>query len=459
MTRLVLALGFGLALPAAAAGQTSLLARGVPAGQATSGPLALTLAEAVDRGLKQNLGVIVQEQQVRQAGSARLQALSELLPHLSGSVRETQQVVNLAAFGFTGFGDFELPSLVGPFNVFDARLAVSTPVVDVAGWQHLREESSLDAASRADYRQVRDTVVLAVGNLYLMTVADDARVAGADAQVATADALVKLASDQHDAGLVPQIDVVRQQVQLQSARAAQIEARTSLSSHKLQLARAIGLPAGQAFTLTTASTFLAAETPTLDAATAEAAAHRPDLIAARARVDAARAARRSAAAGRLPTLHVDADVGTLGNTASTAERTYSVGANVHVPIFSGGHDRAEVQKTDAVLRQREAELADLENGIHYDVSQALLEVEAAAARVDVASSARDLARDELTQAQDRFRAGVANTVELVQAQEAVARASELYIASVYAHTIAKAGLARAMGEVETRFVTLVGGQQ
>ena len=110
-------------------------------------------------------------------------------------------------------------------------------------------------------------------------------------------------------------------------------------------------------------------------------------------------------------------------------------------------------------RQREAELADLENGLRYDVESALLTLQSAASAVTVAQSAQTLAQSELTQAQDRFSAGVGDTVELVQAQEAVARASEQYIASVYAHTIAKAGLARAMGSVEERFLALVGGQQ
>jgi outer membrane protein TolC len=191
----------------------------------------------------------------------------------------------------------------------------------------------------------------------------------------------------------------------------------------------------------------------------EAATHRPDLASARARVEAAKASRRSASAGSLPSLHVDADVGAIGNEASSSDTTYTVAAAVHVPIFNGGKTRADVQRADADLRQREAELADLENGLRYDVESALLTLQSAASAVTVAQSAQTLAQSELTQAQDRFSAGVGDTVELVQAQEAVARASEQYIASVYAHTIAKAGLARAMGSVEERFLALVGGQQ
>ncbi len=460
MTRMLGMMTMGLLMPAlAGAGQTSPFAGGVPSGQVTTAPLQLSLSDAIKRGLEHNLGVILEEQQVRTSGSNRLQALAELLPHVSGNVRETRQVVSLAAFGFTGFGDFVLPTLVGPFNVFDARVALSTPIVDVAAWQRLRAAGASESAARADYRQARETVVLAIGNLYLMALADQARVASADAQVATAESLVRLADDRHAAGLVPQIDVVRQQVQLQGARSQQISAKVTLANRKLQMARAIGLPAGQAFELSTTSAFVASQVPGLDEALKEAEDHRPEVLSARARLEAARAARKAAVAGSLPSLHVDADVGAIGNTTGSAEPTYALAASLRVPIFAGGQRRADVQRADAELRQREAEVADLENGLHYEIQSALLTLDAAAASVDVATSAATLAKDELAQAQDRFTAGVAGTVEVVQAQEAVARASEQYIASVYQHTVAKAGLARAMGDAESRFLALVGGQQ
>jgi len=460
MMRILGTIAAGLLIPAlAGAGQTSSFSGGVPAGQVTNETVHLSLSDAISRGLEHNLGVILEEQRVRSSGSSRLLALSELVPHLSGNIRESRQVVNLAAFGFTGFDGIEIPSLVGPFNVFDARLALSTPIVDIAGWQRLHAATASESAARADYRQARETVVLAVGNLYLLALADQARVASADAQVATADSLVRLANDRHSSGLVPQIDVVRQQVQLQGARAQQISANAALGNRKLQLARAIGLPAGQAFDLTTTSAFVASQTPGFDDALKSAEAHRPEVVSARARVEAAKAGRKAAAAGALPSLHLDADVGAMGNTTGSAQPTYTIAAALRVPIFAGGQRRAEVQQADAELRQREGELADLENGLHYEIESALLTLNAAAAGVDVATSAASLSRDELTQAQDRFTAGVAGTVEVVQAQEAVARASEQYIASVYAHTIAKAGLARAMGDAETRFLALVGGQQ
>jgi outer membrane protein TolC len=183
------------------------------------------------------------------------------------------------------------------------------------------------------------------------------------------------------------------------------------------------------------------------------------LQQARARVDAARADHQAATRSALPTLRVDGDVGAIGLTAASADRTYSVAASVHVPIYEGGKTQARNAITDAQVKQREAELADLEAGVQFDVRTALLDVRAAEAAVEVARSGEALAREELAQAQDRFRAGVASTVEVTRAQDAVARASEQFIASVYTHYTAKAELANALGDVEHRYLQFIKGQQ
>jgi outer membrane protein TolC len=456
LTHAALVLAFAAAPATAQPPAPGLQLRGVPAGEASAATVTLTLADAIHRGLEQNLAVIVQEQQLRGTESARLAALGQLLPHVSGSIRRSDQTLSTAAFGFTLPG---LPTVIGPFGLFDARVGVSTPLFDARAIAGLRAGTALVRAGQADVRDIRETIVLAVGTLYLQVQADGARVESAQAQLATAEALVALADDQRRAGLVAGVDVVRQQVQLQSARARLIVAQNALAKRQLALARAIGLPAGQAFTLGDRARFTPAPPMTIDQAVAEAAQHRADVRAAVARVEAARFARTAETAGALPSVHLDADVGAIGNHASDLERTYTVAATVHVPIFEGGERRARIQRADSELRQREAELADLQGGLRFDVEGALLDVAAAEAGVQVSDSARTLSQQELDQAQDRFRAGVASTLELVQAQESVANASDAYIVSVYAHAVAKGALARAIGNVEQSFVALVGGQQ
>jgi outer membrane protein TolC len=417
--------------------------------------LHLSLADAVSRGLAHNLAIIVQEQDSRVASAGREQAMSALLPRLSFNLRDSVQIFNTAAFGFGGFAG--LPNLIGPFSLFDARVSTSAPILDVAALKTLGAARSTSDAALADARQIREIVVLAVGNLYLEAIADEARTLSTAAQVTTAEALVRLSTDQHAAGVAAKIDVLRQQVQLESARTQAIQAENQLAKRKLELARAIGLPAGQAFDLTDAAPFTPAAPTTIEAALAEALAHREDLKAARSRAEAAASAASAASAVRLPSLHFDGDIGGIGPSLNSAERTYTVGATVHVPLFDPGQTKARTTEADAVRRQREAELADLETGVRYELAAALLDLKAAEAGVGSATSARAFADETLTQAEDRFRAGVASSVELVQAQEAVARASEQYITSVYAHNIAKAQFARALGEVESLLLTLIGG--
>ena len=453
----VLVVSLSLLVPAGLATAQSLNLSGqdVPAPSTAATSLPLTLADAIHRGLEYNLAIIVSETRVGAARSARLQALSGLLPHVSADANHTTQVLNTAAFGFSGFGG--LPSLIGPFNVFDARVNISAPLVDVAALRGIRAERARTTAAEADRDDVRETVVLAVGNLYLRALSDRARVTAARAEVSTAEALAGLASDQQTAGLVARVDVIRQQVQVTAARARLITAENMLAKRKLDLARAIGLPADQPFELADPAMYSAAPAFSIDALVTEAALHRPDLRASRARVDAAQAEKQAASAERLPSLHFDANLGALGPSVSTAERTFAIGATVRMPVFQGGATRAHMQRADAELQQREAELRDAEAGVRYQLSAALLDLNAASAAVDVAQSGNALAGEELTQAQDRFRAGVASSIELVQAQDAVARANEQYIASVYAHNIAKANIARALGEVEERFLDLIGG--
>jgi outer membrane protein TolC len=440
-----------MGVPAAAMGQTPADRLATPAPHVTR----LSLADAVRRGLEHNLTAVVEAEARRIAATADIEARSFVLPHVSADVRQSRQVINTAAFGFSGVGG--LPDLIGPFNVFDARLAVSAPLFDPVAFAGWRAGRATTAAAEADYRVARERVVVAVGNLYLQALADAARVASSRAQVRTAESLVRLVTDQNAAGLVARIDVLRQQVQLEAAKADVISAENELAKRKLLLGRALGLPATDDLELSDSARFVPAPEMTVDAAVQEAVAHREDLKAAHARVAAARAERHAAVAGRLPKLTLDGDIGALGLTAGGAKRTYTFAAELHVPIFEGGRARADTIEADAVLRQREAQLADLEAGVRYEVSAALFDVAAAAAGVGVAESRQRLAAEELAQAEDRVRAGVAGTIELSTAQDAVARASEQQIATVHAHTLAKVHLAQALGEGETRFLEFVGG--
>jgi outer membrane protein TolC len=254
--------------------------------------------------------------------------------------------------------------------------------------------------------------------------------------------------DFKQAGVVPAIDELRAQVELRSQQQRLIFSRNELEKQKLRLARAIGLADGQLFRLTDTVPFASAPTLTVDAAMARAYSSRMDYQSAAARLRVAELRRQAAEAGRLPSLAFDGNYGTIGPSLANSHGTFAAAVSLNIPVFQGGRVRGEVLQADAALEQQRARLEDLRGGIAFEVRTAFLDMTAAGDQVGVAGSAVDLAHQQLTQAQDRFAAGVTSNLEVVQAQEAVATANENYISSLYAHNAAKASLARAIGGAE-----------
>jgi outer membrane protein TolC len=434
------------------------LSGSVPAGEATGEEIPLSLDEAVRRGLEHNLARLLSDDAVRSARGARWEALADLLPHLSGRVSATRQKINLEAFGFTGFPG--VPStLVGPFNVFDARVAVTESLVDLEAFHKTKARSESLAAARFSYQDTRDLVVLVCGNLYMAAVSEASRIDASRAQLETAQALFRLASDRKQAGLVPAVDVLRAEVEMEARQQQLIVAENRAARAKLNLARAVGLPLGQRFVLTDPMPAAGPVLPDLDGALLAAYRDRSDWKAAAARVRAAEASRRSAIGEALPKLELQADYGAIGATVGGAHATYSFGAAVRVPLFEGGSAIGKEIQASATLDAERAGLEDLRGRIDYEVRTAVLDLQAASERVTVASRALGLANDQLRQAQDRFAAGIANNIDLVQAQQAVAEATDSQIAAVYDQNTAQAALARAVGAGEAEFHQRVRGER
>jgi outer membrane protein TolC len=252
--------------------------------------------------------------------------------------------------------------------------------------------------------------------------------------------------------------VLRAKVELQAQQQRLIVAEDQFEKDKLALARAIGLPLGQEFALTESLSFTPIPTMALDDALQRAYKDRPDYQSAQARVRSAELGRKSATAQRLPTVDFSADYGDIGKRPWESHGTFTTTSTLRIPIFQGGSVRGRILEADAALRQQQAELEDLRGRIYYDVQNAFLDLKSAADRVQVAQSAVKLADEQVQQSQDRFRAGVTNNVEVVQAQEALAAASENYIASLQAHSAAKLALARAIGVSDTSYEQFLRGK-
>ncbi|HUR33387.1 MAG TPA: TolC family protein [Vicinamibacterales bacterium] len=437
------------------AGVLSPFYGGVPSGTASAEAIPLTILDAIGRALEHNLGLLNAEESVARAQGSRWLALADLLPNVNGRVNENRQKVNLAAFGFPLPAG--VPSLVGPFNVFDARINLSQPLFDLRAINAARAEQHNIAAARLNVRTARDLVVLVSSNLYLQSLAAASRVQSAQAQLQTAQAIFDQATRLKEGGIVAGIDVLRAEVQLGSERQRVTSTRNDLEKTKLQLARVIGLPPGQAFTLSEEIPYAPFPDITLEQALDRAYRSRPDYLAAQERLAAAEADRRAAAGEWLPSLRVNADYGRIGLTPGDSETTYAIAGSVNVPIFNGGRTRGKVIQADADLRMRRSELADLKSGIDFDVRSAFLDLNASSELLQVATRSRELAAQQLTQARDRFAAGVASNIEVVQAQEVVATSSEQYIEALYNFNVAKALLARDLGVAEDMARQLLGG--
>jgi len=431
-----------------------------PEGKASGTVLQIDLKDAIDRGLRNNLGLLLAGDQTMQARGERWKELSNLLPNFSAGIHEDVQTQSLVALGFKGnLFPFPLPRLIGPFNYLDMRANFSQSVFNFKDLEKERAATESLKASQYSYKDAREFVVLAVGNAYLLSIASAARVETAQAQVKNAQALYDKAGDQLKAGLSPAIDALRAQVELQTRQQQLIAASNDLAKQKLGLARVIGLPPGQEFVLTENTPYQQLTPLPIETYLQHAFASRPDYQAALAQVRAAELSRRSATAGHYPSLDVNANYGDIGVAPGHSNGTWQVEGGITIPIFAGGKTHSDVLEAEADLKRARSQLGDLSGRIDYEVRTALLDLHAAAEQVEVARSSVDLAEQTLTQSQDRFTAGVADNLEVVQAQESVANAHENYIQSLYGHNLAKIELARAIGDAEEGVKRYLKGNQ
>lgn len=412
------------------------------------GVLPLSLQEAIDRGLKQNLGLLLSDANIRSARGQRWEQLSALLPHVAVNPYVADSQINLAELGFTSIGGAALPPSVGPFSYFDARLTANQSLFDSKLINNTRAATQNLKSAQYTYKDARDLVVLAVGYVYLQAIADEARIQTAEAQVETAKALYDQATDQVNAGTSPAIDGLRAKVELQTRQQQLIQARNNFAIQKLTVARVIGLAPGQEFEFTDKSPYRPFEGITIDEALKRAYTSRSDYLAAMTDVRAAEFSRKAAVAGYYPSLAFSADYGAAGSHPSTATQVFDVRGTLSIPIFQGNSVHADILQADARLQQTRERLDNLRAQIDADIRTALLNLQSSADQVNVARSNIDLAEETLLQSRDRFSAGVTDTVEVVQSQEAVASAHEQYISSLYSYNFAKISLARALGIAE-----------
>ncbi|MGI4830792.1 MAG: TolC family protein [Janthinobacterium lividum] len=429
--------------------------RSIVEGQNTGLTLPLSLDDAIQRGLRNNLGIILQTSSIQAANGQRLEQLQQLLPTINGSAAVTVEQVNLAAFGLKFPG---INPIIGPFQVVDFRAYLTQSLVNISALQSYIGSKHAFTAAKLSSEDARDLVVLTVGNAYLLCVADQARIDAVNAELKTSKLSFDQATASHDAGVSPRLDVLRAQVDYQNEQQTLISSVNQSNKDKLSLARVIGLPLAQAFALTDAAPFKLLENPDPDAAFAQALRNRKDLAADQEQVRAAESARKSAIADQYPTASVSGDFGDLGTTPGHSHGTYTATGQVTAPILQLARTRGEKAVADAALSSSKARLSDAAQQVNADIRNAILDIDSAAKLVQATQSNVSLATEELSEAQQRFHAGISDNLPVSQAQTQFEQANDQYISALYQHNVAKLSLARAIGVAQTNYKDYLGGK-
>jgi len=439
--------GAGISGQAGDALRQSPFAGSVPEPGATPGILPLSFRDAIERGLRNNLGLLLQSDAAVNASGTKWKELSALLPNLDAQATESAAQIDFPSEGFR-FNIPGVPKVIGPIGIFQSGVFLQQSVFDWHAIQRYRGARDNEKAAQHSLKNARELVVLAVGAAYLQTLAGAARLETAQAQQTTAQALYDKALDQQNAGVSPAINTLRAKVELQNRQQQLIAASNGFAKQKLELARVIGLPSGQEFALTTPAPYQPLTASGVEEDLRRAYLSRPDYLAAVQLLRAAEQMRRAATAEHYPTVDIAGNYGAAGVNLDSSHGAFQVGATLNIPIYAGGRTHANVLQAEAALRESRQQLENLRGQIDYEVRSALLDLQSAADQVEVARSSVDLAEQTLNQARDRFAAGVTDNLEVVEAQESVAAANESYISSLYAHNVAKLDLARAIGFAE-----------
>jgi outer membrane protein TolC len=409
----------------------------------------LSLTDAIQLALQNNLATLVAQEQRREATGFVQQSRSALLPNISGVTYQANLTLNLAALGFQGSTFPGLSTFIGPFNNFDARARLVQTIFDLSAIRSY--QSSRQGVRIAEFRQqlAREQVSEATALTYLETLRTARTVSAAQANVTLAEALLRLAQDQRNAGVATGVDVTRAETRLAQERVDLAQSETIAEQARLNLQRVIGVPLGSTLVLTDQLTFSAEPLPQPDIAVSEALSRRAEVLISEAQVSMFNLERKAVADEYLPSLQFVGDYGVSGITPTdTALPTRRVAVQVNVPIFNGGLTRGRL--TVATGREHEAELqlGNVRGQVEQDVRLALSTLRTTVERVRAADEAMRLAERELEMSRDRFRAGVADNLEVISAQASLANARAAQVQSLAAYNAARLNLAAALGRAE-----------
>jgi len=408
--------------------------------------LRLTLKEGVQLALKQNLQVQIANLNLAQSVQDRNIARAGLLPQADLETLDRAMRYNIYALFGSKFPG--IPEHGGPFQFFQGGPNFSIPIFDLTLWRRWQSAHQGIQAAEAQETTVREQTVLLVVSQYLGGLRAGAAVVAAQSRVDLAQALYDQASDLQKNGVGTGLDTLRANVELQNEKQRLIEAQTQQQVALYGLVRLLNLDPHQRVELADQPSFF--QTPEFEASQSieQAFVARPEMKALEARERIAFLEKKAAGESRLPSVNVSGDWAYQGLSLPRAIPTYVFQVSLDVPLFTGGRIHAQIARSDLELKKVAQERADLRDQIALEVKTGVAQLESARHEVDVANLGVKLAQEEVTQARDRFQAGVANNIEVITAQDALARANDNQIAALYGYNQSRADLAHAIGQTE-----------
>jgi outer membrane protein TolC len=437
------------------------MAGGVVVERATPGALPLSIDEAIDRGLKENLAVKLQVQNQRLVHGQVLAVENNLLPTLTAVAKTSTQQINLAAMGFNP-ATIQIPGFTGTFpsivkvDVTSAQLNVDQALFNVPAYYLYRAAQKADEVASWEMLNQRGSVALNVGTQYLRAVADGAEIENARSLVKADEVALRQAEASHDAGVGTNLDVLRARVQLQTEQQTLINDENQFAKDKIALNRLIGLPAEQELTLTDTAPYTEFAALPLDQAMTLAFERRKDLRSLQSQQELAGRSLKAVKYQRLPSLSFNGYYGVIGETRGLYHGVFSAAGKVSFPIFEEGQLRGEREVAQAQLQGLQHQITSLKVTIEQQIRSAMLDVEASNDLVKVARSNVELATQQLQDTTDRYAAGVDDNLPVVQAQATLAAAQSRLVETLYQYNQAKLQLARNTGVVETQYKTYLG---
>lgn len=421
----------------------------------SAAPMRLTLGGAARLAADHNAGVDVARARVGQADARVRQRRGALLPDLAAGVLQSERTVNSATFGFT----FINPAtgqpmmnpdgeIIGPVPTIDFRYRLNQPLVDLGKWQTWRAAQVSSSAEQANVDAQAEAAAAAAAAVYVRAARAEAQLAARRADSTLAADLVRIARDQLQAGVGIALDVTRAESQLASVRAQIIDARSERDRTLLELRRVTGVAPDATIELADSlagmpiDVALPGESAALDAATQT----RPDIQALKAIETAQEAQIKAIRWERTPQLGLMVEQGVLGKHLDRLLPTYTWGVQLSVGLFDGFRREARAEEQTALARETQARIRDLRAQGSLDVKAARLDLTNATDQLDAVRERLRLAEQEVSQAQDRFRAGVAGNADVITALLSLNQARTLRNDALASYQTARVAMAKAMGE-------------